>query len=217
MISPEERLFNVIQEGKEATSIRGRFKSRIMGLSGQRIKQFFGRAKSLKAPFAVPVKLHEINLKAVNAGLVVVLTIFTGMVVHYAVNKKPNIARITSAISKIQIQALKNKRVIETFKPVDFYLEAVEKRNVFEPSASSFVKASAPEKQAIDELKEMVVDFSVKGISWGIVPKVMIKDEKEDKVYFLKQGQTIGATGIEVKTIYKDKVVITYGEGEMEL
>jgi len=45
----------------------------------------------------------------------------------------------------------------------------------------------------------------------------MVKNEKEDKMYFLGEGQAIGSTGVKVKAILKDKIVISYESAEMEL
>ena len=45
----------------------------------------------------------------------------------------------------------------------------------------------------------------------------MLQIEKDGKVYFLKEGQMIGTTGIEVKSIMKNKVMLGYGDEEMEL
>ena len=63
----------------------------------------------------------------------------------------------------------------------------------------------------------MSKDLKLVGISWGQSPKAMIRSKKEQNTYFLRQEQIIGITGIEVKTIFKDKVIISYQGEEKEL
>jgi len=236
-VSPEERLFKVIQEGKDASlgdkNFRKKGKVRI-DLRG--IKQLFGSLDSVRKGFfvraksrtgtkesiaamsiALPIRLNEISPRAINGVLIIMLSVLTVMTIHYGINKRPSIARISDAISKIHFQRPK-REPIEAFRPVDFYLKEAGKRDIFRPVTKAQQKVVIPKpKQALEKLKETVKDLRLKGISWGATPKVMIKNEKEDKMYFLKQGQMIGATGIEVKMILKDKILISYEGEEMEL
>jgi type II secretory pathway component PulC len=228
-VSPEERLFKVIQEGKKSPSGIEVSKKKKIKIDLRGIKQFFTnlkprpvakeKPKEAGAPLALPIKLQEIDPKAINKVLIVILSLLTVLVIHSAINKRPNIAKITDAVSKIKFQALK-KKAIESFKPVALYLEEVRKRDIFRPvpQAQQKVAIIAPKaKKAQAKLKEMAKDLKLVGISWGKSPKAMIRSQKEQNTYFLRQGQMIGTTGIEVKTIFKDKVIISYQGEEMEL
>ena len=45
----------------------------------------------------------------------------------------------------------------------------------------------------------------------------MIQDAATQEIYFLKKDDLVGKTEIKVKDILRDKIVISYGEEEMEL
>ena len=70
-----------------------------------------------------------------------------------------------------------------------------------------------------ESLKKAAEDLKLQGISWGDRPTAMIlwQTDKESKMYFLIKGQSIGSTGIKVKTIYKNRVTIELEGSEMEL
>ena len=59
--------------------------------------------------------------------------------------------------------------------------------------------------------------LKVQGIAWSDVPKVMIQCDKDNKLYILKQGQPVGSTGVKVKAIFKNKVILTSGDKDFEL
>ena len=227
-ISPEERLFKIIQEGKNPSSGKPSPRKKIkIDLRG--IKGFFANLKpkaavsneQITAPsLALPIKFQEIEPKAINKILIGILGFITILTINATVNKGHSIAKISTAISRIQIQAMKNK-TIEAFKPLSSYMEEVKNRDIFTRLAVEAKAATGSfwmrGGEAQDKLKDMAKDLKLVGISWGNSPKAMIRSEKENNTYFLKQGQTIGMTGIELKTIFKNKVVINYQGSEMEL
>ena len=225
-ISPEERLFKVIQEEKNAPSEGENFEKRNNKMSLRGIQRFFFnlRTKAVAAQgspraiaVALPINFQEIDPKAINKALLVVLAVLMILVVYSAINKRSSVARIANAISSIKSQAIKRGE-IETLKPVSFYEEEVKKRDIFQPMPRVQKEMVLPQKkQALEGLKEMAANLKLQGISWGNYPRVMIRNEKEDKMYFLRQEQMIGSTRIEVKTIFKDKIVISYEGEEMEL
>ena len=236
-VSPEERLFKVIQKGKD-TSLgdKGFSEKEKVRIGPRGIKQLFGGLNSVGKGFfaraksgtgseeqvaamssALPMRLNEMSPRAINGVLLIMLSVLTVAAIHYGINKRPTVAKISDAISKVHFQVPK-REPIEAFKPVDFYLKEVEKRDIFRPVVKAQKSAAIPEsKQALEELKEAAKDLKLKGISWGATPKVMIKSEKENRMHFLREGQIIGATGIEVKAILKGKVLISYRGEEMEL
>jgi len=225
-ISPEEKLFKVIREGK---------KDGAKPPSGpQGIKKFFAEFSIGKKIFAMVPKpagaaisgvpgifsitLSEIKPKTVNTLLAIILGSLTLLVIYVAIHERPRIATIAGRISAIPVEPVKTE-VIEAFKPMSSYLAQVKKREIFQPVSATKLLAEkiTPEKIAMDKLKEIAADLKLQGISWGQSPKVMIKSEKEDRMYFLGEGQTIGSTGAKMRTIYKNKAVISYENAEIEL
>ncbi len=236
-ISPEERLFKVIQEeqvssGDDSVKKKGlqaglQKITSLKRFSFKGLKRFFERLAAKPESelgggalsFVFAPRFHKkVDYKLVNKILTVLLIGLTVLVVHCVLNKRPKVSQITGAIAKIKFQAIK-KGAIEKFKPVEIYLEQVKKRDIFKPSPRPKRKIAviSGAKEARAKLKEIVKDLKIVGISWGKTPKAMVRSKKEQSTYFLREGQMIGATGIEVKTILKDKVIITYQGEEMEL
>ena len=245
-LSPEERLFRVIQEEGKPPSINEALRKKkinlirkffsaginlrrihpLRSLLFNRVKQFFanlkhkalvkGKLKQAGTPITLPINFHEIDPRVVNKVLIVILTVLIVLVIHYTVNKRPNISKLTTAISKIKFQAV-NRKAIESFKPVAFYLEGIKKRDIFKPSPRLQQQALGGVKKAQAKLKELAKDLKLVGISWGKSPKAMIRSKSKKNTYFLRQGQMIGTTGIEIKAIFRDKVIISYKGEEMEL
>ncbi len=219
-VSPEEKLFNIIQKGPnapveprtQAKSIRSELPTSI-----PKLKMFFAKLK-IKPPAAFSEKkLSEIEPALINKALMAVLCVVTILVLHVAINRRPDVATLTSALSKTQVPQVMG-REIEPFREVSYYLKASGKRDIFKPAPKTDKKVSVFQpRPALDRLKEKTAGLKVKGIAWGVVPKVMIEDEGTGKIYFLKEGQLIGATGVKVKTILRNKVEIIYEEEVMEL
>ena len=226
-VSPEEKLFKVIQEEKTSPFGKREFKKGKVTAGWRRVKEFFNRGKPKKlnkkpgeaAAVVTLFGFRNINTKLISGGLVIILAALTGLVVHCAAGEKPGVERIADAISKIEQQAIKTKS-IEAFKPVSFYLARIKERDIFKPFQRQEAKI-IPVVRGIEEarikLKEMAKDLKLVGISWGKSHKVMIRSGKRKNTYFLINGQKIGGTGIEVKSILKDKVIINYQGAEMEL
>jgi len=199
-ISPEERLFKVIQGGKVAPSQRA------------------ARRRGIKA-LALPLKVqfHELDIGVVNMALSLILIFLAIAMVYYVIFASPSVAKIMEIASAVKPLSAK-KSDVETFKPMPHYLTQIDKRNIFQPVPKLEKKTvSSKENTDMKELREISADFKLQGISWGKAPKVMIKSKKEDKIYFLKEGQTIGATSIKIEKIFSNKVIISYEDAQTEL
>jgi len=230
-ISPEERLFKVIQENKDSPrpSMEGR-DSPPKNAGGEAdkiekpaapggIKHFFAGITGGKSGEALAgggafgglsVKLQNVDPKTVNKALIVVLTALIILVVYYAVNKRYNIEKITGATLEIPTQNFR-AQAIEDFKPAQFYIEEVKKRDIFHPPGEKKIAVES----AKPTLKEMTKDFSLAGIYNGAYPEAMVEDKAAKKTYFLREGDEV--KGIKVKSILKDKVILRYGEEEVEI
>ncbi|MBL7157625.1 MAG: hypothetical protein ISS92_05660 [Candidatus Omnitrophica bacterium] len=226
--SPEERLFRVIQEQKTPSS--GMKNTGIMMprmslgkikvfLSGFMPKARIGSDGQTVASISLPIRLHEIDPKTVNMILAAILTILVACAVYYAIDQKPKISKITEGISMAALSETPKNTAGEELEPIDSYVSMARKRDIFRPMPEKEQKAVQVEsvQSGAEELKTLAGSLKLKGISWGESPKAMIKHEGEGKVYFLKPGQTIGSTGISVKEIFKNSVVIRHDGDEMEL
>lgn len=219
-ISPEERLFKIIQENKNSppkdrkgeTDKAGRptvlnWAGRLLG----GIKR--GRSGDGAVPAGtfggLPVKLQNVDPKTINKALGVILIALLILVVYYVINKRYNIEKITAAVSSVPAQ-LPRSQAIEDFKPEQFYIAEVAKRDIFHPVGTNLKVETGK-----STLKELTKDFSLAGIYQGEYPEAMIEDKNAKKTYFLKAGDEI--KGIKVKSILKDGVILQYGEEEIEI
>ena len=208
-ISPEEKLFNIIKEGKESGSGGGVSKPKRTTAGFVFVKQFFGGLKLHLGANAPSVDPKTVN-KALSAVLIVSILIF----LFYIGRPRPSISKIEASVPKAQ--PLKASAV-EPFKPLETYKAAVKARDIFREAPKEEEKGAPTSKEAQAKLKEIASDLKLVGISWGEDPKALIRSEKDKDTYFLGKGQQIGTTEAEVKDIEKNKVIIGYQDEEMEL
>jgi len=178
------------------------------------------------APFGAFFKSQRVDLRGINVIFSFILVVLIIVIIYYTSNKKYSIEAITKAVSKINLQSVK-KKTMDAIKPIDFYLDQIRSRDFFKkfalPVEIKKVEISEEDQDAIvleesqDELTKIVEDLKVSGISFGVRPRVMIRSEAEQEMYFLRQGQAIGKTGAIIKEIFRDKVIISYNGAEMEL
>ena len=219
-ISPEERLFNVIQKTKNDPFPKGEADKKITLV--ERLRRLIKillppDKKEPSAAFSASIffKLSEFDPRAVNAVSGVILALLTASVLYYAVSSRATIGKMIAAASKINFSYEKAQGGAEPFKLLNFYVDAITKRDIFQPGSVSAKGAGF--SPPVTQLAETAKDLKLVGIAWGAVPKAMIQSEKENKMYILTWGQEIGTTGIKIKEIRRDKVVIIYGGAEMEL
>lgn len=218
-ISPEERLFNIIQENKKS-SIGGeatKNNKRKVGLRGA--KRFFANIASLRHGLnehgsggqltagSLLVKLQSVDPKPLNRALAIVSVALAILVIYSAANnKRPDIsqaARFVSDIMPVEVN------LPEVFKPAEFYLQDVKQRDIFKAVPKDVTGVIAE-----SSLHELAKDLSLAGIYMGEYPEIMIEDKAAKKTYFLKQGDKI--KGIVVKNILKDRVILQYGDETIE-
>ncbi len=161
-----------------------------------------------------------IDLDAVNKVLTGALVLLMVYAVTVAVYKKSSIGKLMQTISRIRFEKL-DQQAVEPYQPVDYYLGQVRGRDIFNPAGEVKTQAMPeplpPPEPPRPKLKEMVSGLSVVGIAWGEVPKAMIQNASTQEIYFLKKGDMIGKTEIKVKDIFRNKIIISGGQEEMEL
>lgn len=237
-VSPEQRLFEVIQDTKKPGAAHQaqleKIKSGIFGL-----RRFFGGGKdgypatviashkgakqssfsdSPKGIFSFHLKLGELKLEAVNKTLSIILAVAVSSVAYYAIASKAHYYKMERSLLGAQFRPARNKAPIEVLKTLATYIARANKRDIFSPAPKAEAgKVDNSAEQALEQLRQAAAELKLEGISYGDEPKAMIMNTKENKMYFLSEGQPIGATGLEVRKIVKDKVVIGSGTEEMDL
>ena len=181
--------------------------------------------------FASPIRLQGmdsvkqllttgIDLDSVNKVLTGALVLLMVYAITAAANKKSSIGKLMQSISHIKFEK-STSGAIEVYQPVDHYLVQVRGRDIFNPvgevKTQGMPEPLAPPEPLKPKLKEKATGLTVVGIAWGEIPKAMIQDAATQEIYFLKKDDLIGKTEIKVKDILRGKIVISYGEEEMEL
>ena len=162
--------------------------------------------------------MQEVSPKLINKVLAVILVLIAALVAYSAFYERRDMSKVTEAISRLQKSPLTGIREkIESFQSLEFYLNEVRKRDIFHPAPKGMMLE--PKAAGKESLSKAAENLKLQGISWGDRPMAMIlwQNDKESKMYFLIKGQSIGSTGIKVKTIYRNRVTIESGDSEMDL
>ncbi|HEC69950.1 MAG TPA: hypothetical protein ENI31_06695 [Candidatus Omnitrophica bacterium] len=215
--TPERELLKVIEnkEGSILSSKRGLRK----GFSLFSWGALRGRFSFLRGSFKDNFLNLSLDIKSINR----LLFLFLGVIILlFSSNIFNSYKRMDKNIKSIfQIQPPKSFKFVESsiLKKPSFYLEKVRKRDIFKMASQvkEEKKPTSPEvkKASIPSIAEKVKDLRLVGIAWSEDPDVMIEDTKLKKTFFLKRGDYIN--DLEVRAIFKDKVVLGYESEEIEL
>ena len=172
-------------------------------------RSIFGGKASSGNPFEFVFGLKEINhlLSAVIVVILAFLAIdfFNGM---KSLQKKIDVA-IDSSASK----ALTNS--ISAIKNLNDYFGLIDQRNIFQPFEKKIVEEKIEAPAETKKISAMTEKLKLVGISWldsAETASVMIEDQESGATYFVRQGEKV--KDLTVKTIYTDRVVLTYEDEE---
>jgi len=209
--TPEEQLLNLIEEDSGNNPLRKRKKGLFSGLGS--LKIFFASLKRRLSSRISKLRTaaREPNLKSLNK----IIIAFSIVLLLYSVGdfffRGANIERIYKKQQAQQVRKLEDE---EIFVPRSFlyYLEMVQRRNIFSPIALQSAKAKEPPKE---DLTKLSASLKVVGISWGRNPVAMIEDQAVKKTYFLKKNDSINQ--FKIKDVLKDRVILEYNGQTLEL
>ena len=111
--------------------------------------------------------------------------------------------------------------LLPKFKEMVQYVDAVSRRNVFQPFERKVVEKEkdAPEElKGIEKIMDRMKELKLVGISWLDTPEsasAMIENTTSGITYFLRTGDNI--QGVKVKEIFVDSIIIVYDGEEMEM
>jgi hypothetical protein len=222
-ITPEKQLLKLIEDPKaEGRSIQVHaIKHRgisLFSLSAWISRLFFLRGR-LRRWFKSG-ELRQSNIKIINRILVLCILGLAFYLISSVTISMINVRKKPDLDSGIQVKTIKPVALRDTsfLKAASFYLEKIRERNIFEigyrkqEKPKSAVSAPSPPSSRIMEATQ---HLRLVGIAWSEDPDVMIEDTKAMKTFFVKRGQMIGE--LKVQAIFRDKVVLSYGDEEIEL
>ena len=228
-ISPEEKLFNVIKAGK--TGVGGASKGEGLKNPGTEQVSAMGEKKIVRENqknknegnkiserhFYIPEHIKEIPSFVIYASLGTILIILIVVAVKISMPHQ-RYASIIKTVRKNNVARLKILEKITPLNPLPEYIQEANRRNIFQPMPEELEEPAPtpPKEDTAKKLKEISQKLTLRGISWGDDPKAIIKDT-DGQIYFLKKGQAIGATGVKIKKIEKEKIIIQYKDAQTEL
>jgi hypothetical protein len=223
-ISPEEKLFKIIREEKKpsdpgAAPAQKKDPPAFWNKALQDIKLWQEKITAavkdlIRKKRLIPGKPYEIPLKTVNNTLMAALLLTLLFVVYYAIVKYPTAAKIMKATVRMQGTMPLVFEDPERLQSVSYYTDEAKKRDIFKISSGSGGEDEGP---ALTGEKDAAEGLKLQGIAWSDVPKVILQDERDKKMYVLKEGQSVGVGGVKVKKILKNKVMLNDGEKDFEL
>lgn len=226
-ISPEERLFSVIQQSKRNQERSGKTEPKNPGAvprrasqgngSGFKASDFLKRIASLEKRALSFKARWEIKPETINKFLIVALTVVLGFVIFAAAKKTKDVNLISEAVSKIRSFPGTGRKPEEPLKDLSYYLNEIKRRDIFHANAPAPVFQGLPKTSP--QFAKATEDLKLQGISWADIPKAMIlwENGKESRMFFLVEGQPIGTTGFKVVKINRNRVIIGNGSEETVL
>ena len=108
--------------------------------------------------------------------------------------------------------AAKERVPLEPAKPYEFYLQALQKRQIFSVSSLASQASSILSPTADSDL---IKNINLIGVISGDNPQAVIEDKKANKVYYLNKGQSIGQ--LQIEDIQTGKIILNYKGQKYEL
>ncbi|MFC1632224.1 hypothetical protein ACFL1I_05870 [Candidatus Omnitrophota bacterium] len=217
-LTPEEQLLKLIEQGDQTEAAKLK-RQRSLFFKLNSLKIFFLSLNKNLVQVCQDLKsgTREPNLKALNKVLFVASIILLAYSVSEFMLNQPQIDRIAAASPAIKEQPEQphgQKGQHGQERPFLHYLEMVRRRNAFSP-----IEFKQPEQEDVigeKQLREMIKDLSLVGISWDLdSPIAMVEDKQNKKTYFLRQGELIDQFKIE--QILKNRVILSFEGQTIEL
>ncbi|MBU2103052.1 MAG: hypothetical protein ABH865_05585 [Candidatus Omnitrophota bacterium] len=168
---------------------------------------------SLKSGFKLP-DFSQFDVKLLNGILRIVIVVLTVYFLLSLAGSMADLRKGFTVTSEEGVKGVEEPAAISFLKAASYYLDKARQRDIF---TMGLRKVSAPGgKVSVSRIIEETKDFRLVGISWSADPDVMIEDIKNKRTLFLKKGQLID-NKIKLKSVFKDKVLLSYGGEEIEL
>jgi len=206
-ISPEERLLRLIRKGTkpkdpteksdEGISKAGREKGMPDAKGAERQKARVGKRWQKRK-----------TIKVINRFLLLFLLVLGGYFLFDLLTPKPGQILVETPGPEEVPEA----EHVTPLKPYKFYAKQIGKRELFTP----LIPKEESKPEAVVTLKDLAANLSLIGIVESDERlQAIIEDKKQRKNYFLYKGAFIGE--IEIKDVLEGKVILGYGDEELEL
>lgn len=214
--TPEEELLSLIEKDSDSdiSSAILRRKRKFLFSSVFNIKRHCRFLSELVRTVFSKISgfLREPDLKAANKALAVVILLLGCYLLIDFIARRENIDNIYKKACRIEEETEVMGQNVEAL-PFLYYLEMVQRRNIFSPVELEGKEKRTEKKQ--EDLAKLIEGLKLVGIAWGKNPQAMIEDDTDKKTYFLNKGDTIRKFNIH--SISKNKVVLSYEDKKIDL
>jgi len=222
--TPEKQLLKLIEDQKSKDVKVQVHAVKHQGLSFLSFAAWQGRISFLKDNFrkwSGAGGFNKLDIKTINNifGIcVIILILYLVINLSAYVTSMVRGPRLIFVEEETSIKPAANFQGISALKnAASYYIEKARQRDIFkmgETRTKVLAQEAAP-KQTIPKIIEATQHLKLVGISWSADPDAMIEDTQASRTLFVKRGQMIG--DVEVRAIFKDKVILSYGGEETEL
>jgi type II secretory pathway component PulC len=198
-ISAEEKLLQMIQNGGESPLPK---KRSFFGGLRQKLRLAFRRGESHPSPKRAKASMPARLNRTLSLSSVLVMSFSVANIFFF----KPDIGKLHGRVAEtLPVQEHPNLNPL----PMEEILASIADRSLFQPGAvepepKESSSAAASPSGVLENLKLV-------GIAWGAISEAMIREVKEGRTFFLKEGEQI--MGVVVKEILKDRVIVEH-EGQ---
>ncbi len=229
-LTPEERLFKIIQEtersGKEDTLVVSSAKiENSEFLTEQNFDKIPARSVSEPEPLRRPsfkIKIGRPTIPVVNKVLGASLMLMMAYLLVYQVIPKKSMKIEPAVPSAGRSAGFEDARNLFALESVGQASQSIAARNVFRPYApppppdpSQMAAADAKSSQPTGQLATVLANLRISGIFLGDAPEALVEVKDERKTYILPIGGEIRK--IKVKDIRSDSIVFTDGQNDQVL
>ncbi|MCF7887582.1 MAG: hypothetical protein K9L71_04145 [Candidatus Omnitrophica bacterium] len=214
--TPEEELLSLIEGDDNSDVFDARLKRRKQSsfFSIFNLKKHWLSFTIFFESFLAKIKkgFREPNIKVINKILITIAALLLIYIIFDFIFQRLDLKEVEKDLELTTPGVFFQEDEGKT-RPFLYYLEMVQRRNVFAPVGLGKDKEEI--EKAKETLSKMAKDLKLVGISWGQDPQAMIEDPKTKKVYFLKTGDDIDK--FKVEEILKSKVILSYQGETIEL
>ncbi len=202
-MTPEEKLLKII-ENPTVQKARTPLASKVRSLNTESVKEWFSGLRADKN------LLKRINLQAINKIIAVICVLVTLIwVFDFARSGIALSKRYKKISSGDYLDSPAEGKMPNINVTMDEAMTQLRGRNIF-----TFLPTKEEATAAVS-VGPTLGNFKLVGILWSDNPQAMIENSKEQKTYFVSNGDKIG--DLDVKKIMKDKVMLGKDDQEWEL
>jgi hypothetical protein len=223
-ITPEKQLLRLIEEHKAHNTATIQVQAlKHHNLSFLSLGAWAGRLSFFKdwlQKRLYGVGRQPLDIKVINQVAVICIYILAVYFLFDFISSLTGLRKIPnleiSSSEKMRPLSFQENSVLKT--AASYYVDNVRGRDLFRLEAGG--RDETPKNKEARAPAAVVPESSgslkLVGISWSSDPDAIIEDTKATQTFFVKTGDPVGEGG-KVQAIFKDRVVIRYGDQEIEL